>query len=1181
MTIVRKTHLLKILLAAIAIMGMTAERVWAQRNKIELNPAGIPLAAPDSAVDQVAYSYQKRAIAKLKVLLKRREGTATEPVFLIRLARLQQENADITFRIAHTEAFYAKKPIALTQYKRAMNESIETLNRLIKNYPTYPELPTAYFLRSKGYEEIGNTAAAKEGYLFLAKNYPSFAEINKVYISLADFAERDADYALAIEFLKTVVQKKDSSEYPFALFKTAWAYYYLKDVDRAFSYLRTYLSFYDTRIAAAKSNEKAIGADSLVRDDMLQDSTMFYLRGFELKDPKYAIAKALAYFRELASGPNADGAYAKMLFKFARLLRVNNHEEALAEWKDIVVASESKRAETLDVVLVTFEDQLNRYRYKPLLQTITDVVNLSKASKARFSFEKAEKLLLESATRVQKQFVANQGRNTGVSLSIILVGIYNAFLSIVDPADPRAFLAHYNLAEAFAGVKKYDAAIRHYQWVVDHRNSDAAPAPGTDAPKAPHASAKKLPVPIVEVALKIVVLHYEGLKEKNAIPTELKPGEIKAEPQAPDPAVTRWIQSIDQAEALAAAGPKPKGLDLYHFEASRTLYSQGFVATAVQRLAAFDKEYPGSEFSEPAATLLLDTLIASKRWSAVNRYSVGYLKKQGWRKEYVKRLYDVAADSFYKMTEEFYNQSKHASVLANAEYFERDYASSPRKEDYLNIFARSALTTGQRGRAIGYLSRLIKDSPKSKYFGDALLLRAQEYEKGYVFDAAAKDYRRYLGLGLLTKVEDLRGLREKILLLTWLSGAHAEQLTAISSPEICGQGGAETCDRYHALALLDSASDSKSKSPIALAQKRYTEASSAANRALWALIALEAGSRLSLDQRFSLLRAVESGAKSWEPLTAFAVLPALLDRTVKAYAEMRVEVAKGVPLKADKDVIAKRVALIQKIEKSAMETVRLPWAKIQAGVLNLVSDLYADLASGIQELPAPKELGAEEVQVYRDTMAQIAGPFHENAKQLRAKAFKTASDAGIEDSAFQAVAMAYFKDHPEESKALLPDGQFPQPKEIDTSIIVKIDPKGGWELGAAPNGALDDQIDGIWKYHWIKGLKDKRWPLVAFVTQRAQAEASLRAENVGLMKAISLAAVGARAEALAVLDDTRKEADGNRKVFLTVTLIRHYSNTLSRDRVRTLLEGLDDEQIRRSFDREETPIVARLSGRAI
>ncbi len=289
-------------------------------------------------VDQVALHSQEQAIAKLNQLFKKYTGTSKEPVFLSKLADLQQQHATILFRIAHSKSHRSKKTLDLAPYHKMLNQSISSLDRLIAKYPGFEEIPHAYFLRGKAYEELGKKPEAGKNYLHLVHNYPNADESTSAYMSLAEFAIEANDHARAVTFLKEVEKRPEDPHFPFALYKLAWAHYNLKKIPEALSYAERQIKFYNDRKSRDETSSLS-NSDLALKENTLLDSAVFYFEGYEEKLPQYSNDMALSYFRNLEEGPILG----KMLLRYAKLLRSHSHEADLTSWKNQVLSSASDR----------------------------------------------------------------------------------------------------------------------------------------------------------------------------------------------------------------------------------------------------------------------------------------------------------------------------------------------------------------------------------------------------------------------------------------------------------------------------------------------------------------------------------------------------------------------------------------------------------------------------------------------------------------------------------------------------------------------------------------------------------------------------------------------------------------------------------------------------------------------
>ena len=154
--------------------------------------------------------------------------------------------------------------------------------------------------------------------------------------------------------------------------------------------------------------------------------------------------------------------------KFANLLRAHSHEEDLVKWKNIVIKEASNRPEALDVVISTYESQLNKRRYSQLIDTAQDFIHFKKKYSNLESMKKAQNLLLETAESLQTIILKNKMATGIAEYSKYLALTYNVFTQVVEESDNRIPKIHYNLAEILFQIKDYGSATDNYRWVVDH-----------------------------------------------------------------------------------------------------------------------------------------------------------------------------------------------------------------------------------------------------------------------------------------------------------------------------------------------------------------------------------------------------------------------------------------------------------------------------------------------------------------------------------------------------------------------------------------------------------------------------------------------------------------------------------------------------------------------------------------
>ncbi|MDR3607393.1 MAG: tetratricopeptide repeat protein [Oligoflexia bacterium] len=1135
----------------------------------------------DRDVDRAALSAQQSSIDKLLKLSRKYAGTRQEAVLLEKLADLQQQKAGILFRIAHGTAARKTKPGAaphaldLAPYRKALDTSVATLSLLIAKYPNFEDIAHAYYTRGKAYEEMDKKPAAAKDYQYLVTHFPQAEETSPAYMSLADFAIDANNHPLAITYLKEIEKRPEDTHYPFALYKLAWSYYNLKNTPAALGYAEKQIAWYNDHAPAGKpadssANVIGAGSDNALRENTLLDVPVFYFDAVEAKDDRYPASKALAYFRKLTSSSREhydDGPIlGKMSVRFAKLLRTRDMEPELIAWKSQFLNEEPKRPEGLDIITITYEFLQNRRDYAKLEAAAQDIVKIKKSGMKFENLGKAQKMILDTAEGLQSVIVQNKQNERAPQLSRTLVHMYDSFTQIVDEQDPRVPQVHYNLAETLFAVKDYDGATEHYRWVVDHLRTRN----------------KEVLTSVADASTKAIAARYESLHQRNLVAQEIKAQPMpassigKKDRSKLDPMVATWIEWIDAEADKKHAG---KSFDNFLFEANRSLYAHGDIPEAVERMEKFARTHPESEYAIPSASLVIDTALASKDWDRSLELSRSFAAIPAWKgSAFAKRLAEVAADCLYKRIEGNYAaagkdpkpEKRYAEVLSDIDEFLKDYSTSERVSDALNLAGSAALAAGDRDRAIGYFGRLIKaakgDSKNPGRLTDALLARAAIEEDEYIFVAAAVDYRSLIETNSAKKSDDLR---KKTLALSYLSGDDKILKETLASKAICTESLADECEKYRVLGEIQRVwnlySAHPEQDPSAILGddetdkifNRFRKMSSSDVKTLLAAYTLMGAKHLAFRDRNLTLRAVGSGYKDLDAMSKFVLMPLLSVAVPKTFDLNRIAMKDVAPLRADERYITHRVDMIREMENAATQSMELPWARIRSAVLNETASLYLDLAHGLEALPAPKGMNPAEQHSYEDTIRKLTVPFEEKGQDIRAKAFSIASGFAIEDDAFHAISEPFFAENPSQAKKLKADAQAVRPSAIYPSQLAFVRLGLDYAPYFEKNGNLKSNHGASALYSaWTRAIQSQKWAQVAFFLQRAHDKKLFSDAELLVLRGISLSQAGARGEGLAELEDARKNLAPDLKSLATLTLAREFEQAFAASKAKPFYSEL-------------------------
>jgi len=1105
--------------------------------------------AHERNVDTAAWASQQKAIAKLTGLLKKYTNTRQEPILLSKLGELQLENSSIVFRLAHGMAHRNQKSLDFSSYNKALKEAAVTLSTLISKYPSYSEIEHAYYYRGKAFEDMGSKPQATKDYLYLVKNFPNAEEAALAYMSLAEFSIEANDHLKAIGYLKEVEKHPENPRFPFALYKMAWSYYNLKNIPVALSYAERHLAYFSDRKSGrnggqSPSDDTLVSSDGALKENTLMDIAVFYFEGFEEKIPEYSSSNALDYFRKQEKGPLLG----KMMVRFAKLLRSHGHEAELMGWKDQVMLTESNRPEALDVLVVTYENQLNKRRYSQLVDTSQDMVKLYQKHRKYEGFPKAQKMILDTANEMQQIMVKNKDADEIRAFSRTLAALYDAFVKMVPENDPRIPRVHYNLAETLFAIRDYSAATQNYRWVVEHGQW-------------------KKTVEMEDASLKAIASRYEVLHQNGSIPKTLSPKSLKDDKtEALDPLVAEWLEWLDTHQSKSK-----KDVGNFVFEAGRALYAQNHIRESLEILKRFAVKNPRSQYAIASASLILDTYIASADWDKTHDLATDFMDVTEWKgSEFSKRLYSVAADAFYKKIEVLSRENDYGGVLKYSDQFLKKYAGSARVSDTLALAGNAALTNNEKSRALAYYSMLIHGGSKSDSVGHALLIKAGLEEDKYLFLAASQDYLAFFNFIAANPKSNtlsdgkLNDLRKKILHLAWLTGDAAELKAVLNNKTVCTEKLADDCEKFTVVGAL-----AAHQTDGAFEKARKTEGET---RALYAALALEDVKSLPFRDRLLMVRHFMSGWDGLDPLQKYTLIPYISVSIPKAFDLNRKAMKEVAPLRADEKYITHRVDMIREMENAATKAMKLPWSRVRAEVLNQIASLYLDLSKGLAALPPPKNLSSSDAQVYDETIRKLTIPFDEKGQDMRAKAFEIASKFSIENESFVAIAEPFFAENPSQAKALKPVEKlsFHEKSRLALPLLEQIDPSGNWEGIENRVAREGDKPEIYLKTMWAKALKSRHWAQVAFFMQEAHEKALMNSGAIGAVKAVSMAAAGAQGEGLAELEDAKGDLDPKARVFALSTLMEYSLNSFARDRTKGFLKEIGDE----SLNRDQAALVA-------
>ncbi|MCM0606402.1 MAG: hypothetical protein KA715_09960 [Xanthomonadaceae bacterium] len=1053
----------------------------------------------DRSVDLVALGSQKHAIQTLQGLIKKHKGRTQEILLELKLGEAYQQAAYLEFRIQKG----VRKATSVVKYHQ---DTIRTLSDVIARAPNLPEIDQAYALRGKSYEEIDDKPHAKKDYLYLVKNFPDHPSTSPAYMSLADFAIVENNHDEALTYLKALEKRDYDPLYPFALFKMAWSYYNLKNVPTSLAYLEKHSEYYLKKIESSKVPSPS---DEALRESSLADMALFFFEGYESKAPGYGTEDAYRYF----SKRNAGSVFGRMSVRFAKLLRAHKHSQGLEEWKNIYLAKEYDRPETLEILTIQFDDYVNQNSFEKVGATSKDMISLYLKNKKLMQGEvlsKTQKIILDTAQKYQNLTLKNKNASESEELKILthtLATLYDSFTKMTEDSDPRIPRVHYNLAETLFEIKSFDESTVHYRWIVDRGQV-------------------KDSIPIDDASLKSISARYESLKSKDLVKLEIKAKKYQGDSEPSQSGEFReWVKWIDWH--LDKYGHKDEGVSQFLYEANRNLYLLKASDPVLTRLKTFAMKHPTSKYAIPQATLTLDTAILSEQWERAWLLTQDFVDVDAWKKtDFYKLLIQTGSKSIFKLTEADFEKNKHVDVLAHYKLYTKKFSDDGLLPQMILFAAKSALALNDESSGTDHLSNLIEKQSKSKFVAEALLLRSKIRQEKEDFVGAGKDWISFLSLdeklksGLKFKTDEI--LKRAFLFAT-LSNTLKDRFKEIQTAKLCEPSDhRELCEHYEAyLAVTEPSLYPKQK----CSEMAKNEEIEAPTRGLWALAALKYSKEMNIDEIHSFVRIVGSKFEKNEADVQLSLFKVLKQYVIQSLVRGRESLNKDYALKEDANKIIKsiqrRVKAMQRHEETQASLMKLSSFGLRAYVFNDTSIMYEDFTNALRNYPMPADMKQEEIDEFQKAFQDILFPFEEKVQAIRMKAFELAAQKAVDEPTFIAVAEGYFKDNPSQAKTL-------------GNAFTK-----GFRVPLTLDTFRDETFSPQWKSAYEKG----HTRLMLYLLPR---------EKSPVAKVLTLESIGLTSEALIELEKIKNQND-------QMIVLTHHFATLNQRRVKSASQVIVDE----------------------
>ncbi len=231
------------------------------------------------------------AMNQLNKLLRKYKNTPLEPGLLYRKAELYVRQA----KSARFFEFARKDGNMLTMIPKTMKsasslgkirQAVNIYEEIQRRYPNYSELDSVIFNNAFLRQQLNQDVTAEKLFRSLLKMFPESVLVPDTHLALAEMLYQKRRYQEALVDYQAIKKYPLARVYPYAIYKTGWTKYQLKDVLGAMSELELVINVTDKM---AKQENAKIN----LREEALNDLVLFYSEAKPARE-------AYAYFKKFA-----------------------------------------------------------------------------------------------------------------------------------------------------------------------------------------------------------------------------------------------------------------------------------------------------------------------------------------------------------------------------------------------------------------------------------------------------------------------------------------------------------------------------------------------------------------------------------------------------------------------------------------------------------------------------------------------------------------------------------------------------------------------------------------------------------------------------------------------------------------------------------------------------------------
>lgn len=623
-----------------------------------------------------------KAIETLKMLIRNNKDKREEPDLLYRLAELYMRRAKSGrfFEIEKTEETKLRQlGIGSQKTTDALKQALSIYQKIIAQYPKYSDIDYVLFNIALAYSQLNQFNSAKNYYQQLIDQHSKSELLPDAYTELGEIYYNDQNFSNSLQHFKKVENYPKSKVYPFALYKSAWCYYNLKDSDSGIKKL--------VAVVEESNKNQDLQKKYNLRKEALSDLILFTSENLKSTE-------LVSFFQKIAE-PNELGDLVVLMDK---LLQAHSRHKELITVSEEYISKFPHSAQSpllYKYMIETYETLTKRDQVIEEIQKMGLFCQNESSSSCADVFKS---ISLDISKKWWKIWLKNK---THPEFSKLTEEAFEILLKLEDSKNPD-YKSRYAYAELLFQQNNYLKASQEYETVSEQSKDDAS--------------------------LKHDALYAAIFSNEKAIEQKENTSNIERQKKLS----LRYFNEFSKSEHIDEITLK---LALIAYKANDYKTSLQYLLPLSQKLKAHDTQYVKTQ------DMILDIYNIQKDYATLSQQLNIFIKKttDKERNAYLKKL--LVETEYAQLLEKLPHLEAQEKITA-LEEFNQKYPDSSKAQSSILMTISEAYKNGLDIKAadlsMDYINKYSEDDKKVDLLKDA----AFAYTQAAHFDKAIIAYNK-------------------------------------------------------------------------------------------------------------------------------------------------------------------------------------------------------------------------------------------------------------------------------------------------------------------------------------------------------------------------------------------------------------------------------------------------------